>query len=84
MSGDQAPHYIGHRARLRDRFLRQGPRALAEYELLNTFVPGQAARRREPLAKNLIARFGSFADVINAEADELMCVSGMGAIRWRL
>ena len=33
----------------------------------------------KPLAKNLIARFGSFADVINAEADELMCVSGMGA-----
>ena len=33
----------------------------------------------KPLAKNLIARFGSFADVINAEADELMCVSSMGA-----
>ena len=80
MSGDQAPHYIGHRARLRDRFLRQGPRALADYELLELLLFLAKPRGDvKPLAKNLIARFGSFADVINAEADELMCVSGMGA-----
>ena len=80
MSGDQAPHYIGHRARLRDRFLRQGPRALAGYELLGLLLFLAKPRGDvKPFAKNLIARFGSFADVINTEADELMCVSSMGA-----
>ena len=53
MSGDQAPHYIGYRARLRDRFLRQGPRASADYELLELRLFLAKPRGNvKPLAKN--------------------------------
>src|SRR5215204_4614551 len=57
-----APHYHGHRQRLRDRFLEAGPAALADYELLE-LVLFRAIPRRDvkPLAKDLLKRFGSFA-----------------------
>ncbi len=57
----------GHRERLRTRFLTGGPDALPDYELLELIL--FAARPRidtKPLAKRLLARFGSFADVVAA------------------
>ena len=64
--------YNGHRDRLRARFMQSGPDALPDYELLE-LVLFRAIPRRDikPLAKELIARFGSFADVISAEPDRL-------------
>ena len=32
-TGDEAPHYAGHRMRLRERFLEAGATALADYQL---------------------------------------------------
>ena len=32
------PHYLGHRQRLRERFRRGGPDALADYELLELIL----------------------------------------------
>ena len=67
--GDEAakaepPHYEGHRHRLRERFLRGGAEALADYELLELIL-FQAIRRGDvkPVAKALLARFGSFGAV---------------------
>ena len=61
------PHYHGHRERLRTRFLEAGAEALADYELLE-LVLFRALPRRDvkPLAKALIEKFGSFAEVISA------------------
>jgi DNA repair protein RadC len=75
---DDKPDYLGHRARLRERFLK-GADALPDYELLELLLM-QALPRRDmkPLAKELLRRFGSFQRVISAEPAELLAVKGMG------
>jgi len=73
------PHYHGHRERLRARFLDGGPDAVTEYELLE-LVLFRAIPRRDikPLAKALIAEFGSFAEVVSAPPARLRAVDGLG------
>ena len=73
------PHYAGHRARLRERFLKSGGDALADYELLELLL-FQALPRGDtkPLAKALIGRFGTYAEVLRADADALREVPGAG------
>ncbi|MCZ7660029.1 MAG: DNA repair protein RadC [Xanthobacteraceae bacterium] len=62
-----APHYHGHRERLRDRFLEAGGDALADYELIELLLFRAIPRRDvKPLAKKLLEEFGSFAEVIAA------------------
>jgi len=75
--GEQAPlaerpHYHGHRQRLRERFLSAGSGALPDYELLELLLFHAIPRIDvKPLAKELIARFGSFAGVLNAAPERL-------------
>ncbi len=77
-SDKDVPHYHGHRQRLRERFLDGGADALPDYELLELFLFFAIPQRdTKPLAKALIARFGSFADVIAAPAERLMEVEGV-------
>jgi DNA repair protein RadC len=75
------PHHIGHRERLRQRFRNGGADALPDYELLE-LVLFRALPRRDvkELAKRLIARFGSFAEVLNAPEGRLKEVSGVGEV----
>lgn len=69
----------GHRARLRQRLLEGGAEALADYELLEYLLMTAIPRRDvKPLAKSLIARFGSLAGVFNADARALAKLPGMG------
>jgi len=72
------PHYLGHRQRLRRRFLDSGPGALADYELLELLLC-QALPRADikPIAKALLSRFGSFAGVMAAEPALLMEIAGI-------
>lgn len=72
------PHYIGHRERLRTRFRDAGGSALADYELLE-LVLFRAIPRQDvkALAKDLIARFGSFAEVIAAPPTRLAEIKGV-------
>src|ERR1044072_9502369 len=74
----EAPHYHGHRERLRARFMQAGAEALADYEMLE-LVLFRALPRLDvkPLAKELLARFGSFAEVISAPAERLKEVEGL-------
>jgi DNA repair protein RadC len=73
------PHYFGHRERLRRRFREAGPDAIPDYELLELILFRAAARRdTKPIAKALIARFGSFAEAVNAPEELLREVSGIG------
>ena len=77
-SGDP-PHYVGHRARLRERFAAAGPDALADDELLELLLFRALPRRDvKPIAKALIARFGSFAEVLAARPERLVEVDGIG------
>ena len=75
--GEQAPltprpHYHGHRQRLRERFMDAGSDGLPDYELLELILFNAIPRVDvKPLAKALIARFGSFAGVLNAAPERL-------------
>ena len=69
MASDPAPdpHYLGHRDRLRERFLTAGPDALADYEWLELVLFRSIPRRDvKPIAKELICRSGSIAEVVAA------------------
>jgi DNA repair protein RadC len=73
------PDFLGHRQRLRDRFMAGGAGALADYELLELLLAFVIPRQdTKPLAKRLIAEFGSFAAAISAEPRRLAEVSGVG------
>jgi len=66
------PHYLGHRDRLRGRFLTNGPDSLQDYELLELLLfPAIPRRDVKPLAKQLLESFGSFWAVINAPPEAL-------------
>lgn len=76
-----APHYLGHRTRLRERLLAGGADALPDYELLELVLFGANARGDvKPLAKKLLARFGSFAAVLTADPAQLGAVDGVGPV----
>ena len=66
------PHYIGHRDRLRSRFLEAGDEVSSDYELLESSCFRSMPRRdTKPLAKALIGRFGTFAEVLGARIERL-------------
>jgi DNA repair protein RadC len=76
---DEAGGAAGHRERLRARFLKGGADAMPDYELLEmTLFAALPRRDTKPLARALLARFGSFADVIAAPRARLMEVKGAG------
>jgi DNA repair protein RadC len=73
-----APHYVGHRERARQRFLRVGEQGLDDYELLELVlflaIPRQDTKG---LAKELLARFGSYSAVLGATPERLAEVKGI-------
>ena len=72
-------HYHGHRERLRQRVLKEDGGHLADYELLElllcAFIPRVDVK---PIAKDLIARFGSVSGALAAPPERLMEVKGVG------
>jgi DNA repair protein RadC len=69
----------GHRRRLRDRFSNGGADAVPDYELLEMILFRAFPRiDTKPIAKRLLARFGSFAEVVSAPPDRLKEVEGVG------
>jgi DNA repair protein RadC len=74
------PHYHGHRERLRNRFRQAGANALSDYELLELLLFRVIPRRDvKALAKTLLGKFGSFAEVIAAPEARLLELKGVGA-----
>jgi DNA repair protein RadC len=62
----------GHRNRLRQRFLEAGPDALPDYELLELLLFFSIdVKDTKPLAKELLARFGSLGATLKAEPRQL-------------
>lgn len=85
MSDDDAgepappPHFHGHRDRLRTRLRELGGEALLDYELLELLLFQLLPRRdTKPIAKELLARFGSVSEVLSAPRRMLLEVSGVG------
>jgi DNA repair protein RadC len=74
----EEPHYLGHRERLRERFYSAGPDALSDYELLELALFAAIPRRdTKPIAKALLKKFGSFAEVIHAPEARLREIDGV-------
>lgn len=73
------PDYLGHRKRLRARFL-QAPEALPDYELLEMLLGFVIPRQdTKPKAKQLLKDFGSLGDLLSADAHRL-ADHGLGEI----
>jgi len=78
MAAAEKPQHAGHRKRLRERFLKGGAAAVADYELLEMILFSASARGDvKPLAKTLLARFKSFGGVLHASDDALLAVEGV-------
>ncbi len=76
---EDPPHYHGHRERLRARFYDAGPEALSDYELLEMALFAALPRRdTKPIAKSLLKKFGSFAEVVHAPDNRLREIDGVG------
>ncbi len=69
----------GHRQRKRDQFLAHGLDSMAEHEALELLLYYAIPRRdTNPIAHELIDRFGSLAGVLAAPWEELAKVPGVG------
>ena len=69
----------GHRARLRKRLLQGGSEALGDHEVIEYLLMTAIPRRDvKPLARSLLARFGSLPGVFNADPAALAKHPGMG------
>jgi DNA repair protein RadC len=73
------PHFHGHRQRLRERLIAGGADNLPDYELMEVLLfAGNPRGDTKPLAKDLIERFGGFAEALSADPDDLLQVPGLG------
>lgn len=72
-------YYLGHRQRIKDKFLNSGSSSFSDYELLELLLTTTIPRKDvKPLAKDLIKKFKTFANVINANEKELEKIKGIG------
>jgi DNA repair protein RadC len=74
-------HRLGHRDRVRQRFIRLGAEAFADYEMLEAVLHVVVPQRdTKDLAKSLLDRFGSFSGVLAAPYDQLRRFKGLGDV----
>jgi DNA repair protein RadC len=77
-AADEAPHYYGHRERLRQRLIAAGADNLPDYELVEVILFASNPRGDvKPLAKDLLDRFGGIAALLSAEP-EALDAAGLG------
>lgn len=70
---------LGHRKRVRAKFLVSLGKELHEYELLEILLFSAFPRQdTKPMAKKLLAKFGSISAIINADIEMLKTVDGVG------
>lgn len=78
--GNLVPHYWGHRARLRERFLSGGHKPMPEYEVLELLLFNAIERIDvKPLAKRLLSEFGDLNGVVAASEHRLLKINGATA-----
>lgn len=76
---EEVPHYIGHRKRLKNRFLQTGLDAFRDYEVVEFILTyAQARKDTKPRAKDLLKTFGSLRGIVEAPLEKLKEVKGIG------
>ena len=71
--------HAGHRARMRERFMKEGLSGFSEHEVLEFLLMFAIPQRDvNPLAHRLIDRFGSLSAVLESSPAELTRVDGVG------
>jgi len=71
MKDGDSKHYIGHRTRLRDRFM-QNPAGLQEYEIVELLLTYAIPQRDvKGIAKELLNTFGAIKGIFEASEEEL-------------
>jgi DNA repair protein RadC len=76
----EAPHFIGHRERLRERFREGGEDALPDYELLELVLFAAIPRQDvKPLAKRMLEAFkDDLVELLAADREQLKKIEGVG------
>ncbi|MDC0864908.1 DNA repair protein RadC [Rickettsiaceae bacterium] len=70
------PHYVGHRRRLKEKFLQHDSTSFSDYELLELLLFQSNARRdMKPLAKQMLKNFGDLNQLINADKDKILSIN---------
>jgi DNA repair protein RadC len=76
---EEVPHYVGHRKRLKARFLGTGLGSFQDYEVVELILTYTLARKdTKTLAKDLLRTFGSLRGIVEAPLEELKRVKGVG------
>ncbi len=76
---DQKPSFLGHRERLRKKFLNNGIDSFLPHEILELLLTYSIPRKdTKPLAWALLKKFGSLSDVLDAPKEELEQIKGLG------
>jgi len=77
---ESAPHYLGHRQRLKEKYLTHGLEGFHDYEIMELLLTYGIPRKdvKEP-AKELLKRFGGLKGILDAGIDELREVRGITA-----
>ena len=75
---EETPHYHGHRSRLKQRIMQNGPVDLKDYELLEALLMYSIPRSEtKPLAKKLLEHFNSFQSIFLTDKEKLKQVKGI-------
>ena len=71
-------HFLGHRQRLKEKFLSSNHKEFADYELLELVLFNSIPRKDvKPLAKKLLQEFGNIRSVIGASEEKLIALEGI-------
>ncbi len=74
------PDYLGHRQRIREKYLKSGFGNWHDYEILELILTYAIPRKdTKPIAKALLRKFKSIRGVFDAEIEELKKTNGIGA-----
>ena len=78
-SGRAGDLHAGHRERMRTRFLERGVRDMEDHQILELMLFYALPRvDTNPVARQLLAEFGSLNNVLNAPIQSLLTVPGVG------
>lgn len=70
----------GHRARLRERFLKSGLDGFLDYEVLELLLTfGTPRKDCKQIAKNILTKHKTLDNVFNLNSDELEKINGVGS-----
>ncbi len=76
---DKINSNLGHRSRLREKFLKSGLDGFLDYEVVEILLTLGTPRKdcKQP-AKDAIAKFKNLASVLDASAEDLQQIKGIG------